>query len=218
MFYALAKALIVGPVVRLRYRPWITGLEHVPYRGAAILASNHLSASDTVLLPVMVPREISFLAKSEFFIGTGFRGALVRRFFLLARQLPMDRAGGRGASASLEAGQVALREGRLLGIYPEGTRSPDGRLYRGRVGVARLALQTGLPVIPVAMIPADADHPRRAGRRGVGIVIGEPLRVSRDAGAGGQASLRALTNQVMERIRELSGQEYVDAYSPPRGA
>lgn len=215
MFYWFAKTLVLGPLARLLFRPWARGLENVPNKGAAIIASNHLSVSDSLFLPVLVPRPITFLAKKEYFTGKGFKGALTRRFFLLANQLPMDRAGGAASLQSLEAGQIALTEGRLLGIYPEGTRSPDGRMYRGKVGVARLAFETGLPIIPVAMIGTDKVQPigRRIPRiRRVGMIVGTPIAVEK-GDVHDRAALRALTDEVMRSIQRLSGQEYVDRYA-----
>lgn len=215
VFYWFAKTFIVAPLCKLLFRPWVRGLEHLPAQGAAIIASNHLSVADSVILPVLCPRPISFLAKKEYFSGPGVKGAIVRRFFLLARQLPMDRAGGSASLRSLEAGHVALKEGRLLGIYPEGTRSPDGRLYRGKVGVARLALETGLPIIPVAMIGTDRMQPigqRLPSLRRVGMIVGEPIP-GRVGDIKDQAALRELTDHVMGTIQRLSGQEYVDRYA-----
>lgn len=168
-----------------------------------------------MILPVLCPRPISFLAKKEYFTGKGFTGWLKRRFFLAANQLPMDRAGGTASLRSLDSGRMALTQGRLLGIYPEGTRSPDGRLYRGKIGVARLALETGLPVIPVAMIGTDRMQPigqRIPSLRRVGMIVGEPLPVERGA-ITDQAAVRALTDQIMASIQRLSGQEYVDRYA-----
>ncbi|WP_394160576.1 lysophospholipid acyltransferase family protein [Galactobacter valiniphilus] len=215
MFYWFAKTFVVGPLACLFFRPWVRGMHHIPAEGAAIIASNHLSVSDSIFLPVMVPRPISFLAKKEYFTGKGLKGALKRRFFLLANQLPMDRAGGEASLKSLEAGEVALREGRLLGIYPEGTRSPDGRMYRGKIGVARLAIETGLPIIPVAMIGTDKVQP--IGKviphlRRVGIIVGEPIEVAK-GDIQNRAALRELTDRVMRDIQRLSGQEYVDRYA-----
>lgn len=215
VFYWFAKTFVVAPLCRVLFRPWVRGLENVPTVGGAIIASNHLSVSDSVILPVLCPRPISFLAKKEYFTGNGMKGLLTRRFFLAANQLPMDRTGGTASLKSLDSGRIALTEGKLLGIYPEGTRSPDGRLYRGKVGVARLALETGLPIIPVAMIGTDRMQPigqRIPSLRRVGMIVGEPIP-GRTADITDQAAMRELTDQVMASIQRLSGQEYVDRYA-----
>ena len=151
MGYWIVKA-ILSPILRLLFRPWVEGAEHIPADGAAILASNHLSFSDSIFLPLVVPRRVTFLAKSDYFTGRGAKGKLKAGFFKGVGQLPVDRSGGKASEAALSTGLRVLREGALLGIYPEGTRSPDGRLYRGKTGVARMALEAGVPVIPVAMI------------------------------------------------------------------
>ena len=158
-FYWSAKTFAVAPATRLLFRPWVKGLGNVPAEGPAILASNHLSVSDSVFMPAMLDRQVHFLAKHEYFTGPGVKGWVTRRFFEAANQLPMDRSGGEASLRSLDAGLEALREGRLLGIYPEGTRSPDGRLHRGKIGVAKLALASGVPVVPIAMIGTDRVQP-----------------------------------------------------------
>jgi 1-acyl-sn-glycerol-3-phosphate acyltransferase len=220
MLYPFLKNLIVGPLVRLLFRPTIAGAEHLPERGAMILASNHLSFLDPVFLPVMVRRPISFLAKSEYFTGRGVKGWLVRRFFLGIRQLPMDRSGGQGSSESLGAGLAHLRAGGLLGIYPEGTRSPDGRLYRGRTGVARVLFASGAPVVPVAMIDSEKVMPpgsRRPRIHRISIRIGRPIDLGALEGREPDgAALREVTDRIMAAIHELSGQTYVDGYAPRR--
>src|SRR5512143_909103 len=141
------------------FRPWITGEENIPVEGAAILASNHLSFSDSIFLPLMVRRRVTFLAKMDYFTGRGVKGRLKAGFFRGVGQLPLDRSGGTTSGAALETGLRLLREGHLLGIYPEGTRSPDGRLYRGKTGVARLALEADVPVIPVVMVDTEKAQP-----------------------------------------------------------
>ncbi|MFE3205482.1 lysophospholipid acyltransferase family protein [Embleya sp. NPDC059237] len=216
MFYRLMK-MIVGPVLRLFFRPWVEGQEHIPDRGPAILASNHLSFSDSFFLPVVVPRRITFLAKSDYFTGRGVKGRLTAAFFKGVGQLPVDRSGGRASEAALNAGLKVLREDHLFGIYPEGTRSPDGRLYRGKTGIARLALESGAPVIPVAMIDTEKIQP--PGKivpkiMRVGIRIGEPLDFSRYEGMeDDRFILRAITDEIIYALMELSGQEYVDMYA-----
>ena len=211
------KTFVLGPVLKLLFRPWVKGLDNVPAEGAAILASNHLSFSDSIFMPVMVPRPVVFLAKSEYFTGTGIKGRLTAAFFRLTNQLPMDRSGGAASAQSLDAGMGVLKNGSLLGIYPEGTRSPDARLYRGKVGVARLALQARVPVIPVAMIGTDKVQPigkRVPNIRRIGIIFGEPLDFSRYFGLEDDRLIqRSVTDEIMYELMRLSGQEYVDEYA-----
>ena len=216
-FYWSAKTFVVAPATRLVFRPWVKGRAHVPAEGPAILASNHLSVSDSVFMPAMLDRQVHFLAKQEYFTGPGPKGWVTKKFFQAANQLPMDRSGGQAALRSLEAGLGCLREGKLLGIYPEGTRSPDGRLYRGKIGVAKMALASGAPVVPIAMIGTDRVQP--IGRtlptpRRLGMIFGEPLDFSgRTESATDHRVLREVTDEIMEAIRRLSGQEYVDVYA-----
>ncbi|MBT2250668.1 1-acyl-sn-glycerol-3-phosphate acyltransferase [Arthrobacter sp. BHU FT2] len=217
MFYWVMKRIFLGPVLKLLFRPWVKGLDNIPDRGPAIIASNHLSFSDSIFMPLMVRRPVVFLAKSEYFTGTGIKGRLTALFFRLTNQLPMDRSGGAASAASLSAGMEVLENGGLLGIYPEGTRSPDSRLYRGKVGVARLALQAGVPVIPVAMIGTDKVQPigkRLPNIRRIGMIFGEPLDFStyRDQ-AEDRGAQRTVTDRIMLELQRLSGQEYVDEYA-----
>ena len=211
------KTFILGPVLKLLFRPWVKGLDNVPAEGAAILASNHLSFSDSIFMPLMVPRPVIFLAKSEYFTGKGVKGRLTALFFRLTNQLPMDRSGGAASAASLSAGMDVLTHGSLLGIYPEGTRSPDSRLYRGKVGVAKLALQARVPVIPVAMIGTDKVQPigkRMPNIRRIGMIFGEPMDFSRYYGMEEDRQVqRAVTDEIMYELMRLSGQEYVDEYA-----
>jgi 1-acyl-sn-glycerol-3-phosphate acyltransferase len=211
------KTVFLGPVLKLLFRPWVKGLDNVPTGGAAILASNHLSFSDSIFMPLMVPRPVVFLAKSEYFTGTGLKGKLTAAFFRLTNQLPMDRSGGAASALSLNAGMDVLKSGSLLGIYPEGTRSPDARLYRGKVGVARLALAARIPVIPVAMIGTDKVQPigkRVPNIRRIGMIFGEPLDFSRYYGMEDDRLVqRAVTDEIMYELMRLSGQEYVDEYA-----
>jgi 1-acyl-sn-glycerol-3-phosphate acyltransferase len=192
-------------------------MENIPNSGAAILASNHLSFSDSIFLPLMSRRPVVFLAKSEYFTGKGVKGALTRWFFKSTGQLPIDRSGGKASEASLNTGLSVLAQGQVLGIYPEGTRSPDGRLYRGRTGIARMVLEAKVPVIPVAMIDTEKVQPigqRLPKIRRIGIVVGEPLDFSRfDGMEGDRIVLRAVTDEIMYELKQLSGQEYVDAYA-----
>lgn len=213
----MLKTVILGPILRILFRPWLEGEEHFPLEGPAILASNHLSFSDSIFLPLCVPRKMTFLAKADYFTGGGLKGRLTRAFFRGTGQLPVDRSGGRASTAALEAGLKVLRGGDVLGLYPEGTRSPDGRLYKGKTGVARMALEAGVPVIPVAMINTDKVQP--TGRiipriMRVGIRLGEPLDFSRYAGLeDDRFVLRSITDEIMYALMELSGQEYVDMYA-----
>jgi 1-acyl-sn-glycerol-3-phosphate acyltransferase len=192
-------------------------MENIPATGPVILASNHLSFSDSIFLPLQSRRPVVFLAKSEYFTGTGIKGALVRWFFKSTGQLPIDRSGGKASEASLNTGLKVLAQRQVLGIYPEGTRSPDGRLYRGRTGIARMVLESKAPVIPVAMIDTEKVQPigKRLPRiRRIGIVVGTPLDFSRfDGMEGDRIVLRAVTDEIMYELRTLSGQEYVDVYA-----
>ncbi len=217
MFYWVLKTVVLGPILRLLFRPWVEGSEHIPETGGAIFASNHLSFSDSIFLPLVVPRRMTFLAKADYFTGVGLKGRLTAAFFRGVGQLPIDRAGGRASEAALSSGLRVLRRQELLGLYPEGTRSPDGRLYKGRTGVARMALEAGVPVIPVAMINTDKAQP--TGKKiptlvRVGVKIGEPLDFSRYEGMeGDRFVLRSVTDEIMYALMELSGQEYVDMYA-----
>ena len=217
MFYWVMKRIFLGPAIKLLFRPWVKGLDNIPPQGAAIIASNHLSFSDSIFMPLMVRRPVVFLAKSEYFTGTGIKGRLTAAFFRLTNQLPMDRSGGAASAASLNAGMEVLNAGGLLGIYPEGTRSPDGRMYRGKVGVARLALQAGVPVIPVAMIGTDKVQPigkRLPNIRRIGMIFGEPLDFSQfREQAEDRTVQRTVTDEIMSSLLRLSGQEYVDEYA-----
>ncbi|WP_250281627.1 lysophospholipid acyltransferase family protein [Frankia sp. CiP1_Cm_nod2] len=216
MLYWVVKAFLT-PILRLFWRPWVEGLENIPERGPAILAGNHLSFSDHLFLPLVVPRRVTFLAKSDYFTAPGFKGWLKRLFFTSAGQLPIDRSGGAASDRALRSGVKVLQGGKLLGIYPEGTRSPDGRLYRGKIGVARMALASKVPVIPVAMIGTFEVQPQ--GKllpriRRVGIRIGQPLDFSRYEGmVDDRFVLRSMTDEIMYELMALSGQEYVDRYA-----
>jgi len=217
VFYHFLKYVVLGPILKLLFRPWVEGMENLPEEGAAILASNHLSFSDSIFLPLMAPRRITFLAKAEYFTGRGIKGKLTKGFFAGVGQVPIDRSGGRASEAALRKGLEILRKGELLGLYPEGTRSPDGRLYRGKTGIARMALEAGVPVIPVAMINTfDIQPPGKVLPRimRVGIRIGEPLDFSRYEGlSGDRFVLRSITDEIMYELMQLSGQEYVDCYA-----
>lgn len=217
MFYWIMKHIVIGPILLAIFRPWVVGLEHVPKQGPVILASNHLSFIDSIFLPLVVDRPVVFLAKSEYFTGKGLKGWATRLFFQAANQLPIDRSGGKASEASLNTGLRVLRDGSILGIYPEGTRSPDGRLYRGRTGVARMVLEAGVPVVPVAMIGTAEVMPigtRMPKVRRVGIVFGAALDFSRFEGMeGDRFVLRSVTDELVYDLRALSDQEYVDVYA-----
>jgi len=217
VFYHFLKYVVLGPILKLFFRPWVEGMENLPDEGPAILASNHLSFSDSIFLPLCVPRRITFLAKAEYFTGRGIKGKLTKGFFAGVGQVPIDRSGGRASEAALRKGLEILAKGDLLGLYPEGTRSPDGRLYRGKTGIARMALEAGVPVIPVAMINTfDIQPPGKIMPRimRVGIRIGEPLDFSRYEGlSGDRFVLRSITDEIMYELMQLSGQEYVDCYA-----
>ncbi len=217
MFYWFMKNLIAGPILLTAFRPWVTGTENVPKTGPVILASNHLSFIDSVFLPLVLDRNVVFLAKSDYFTGKGIKGMLTRWFFKATGQLPIDRSGGKASEASLNTGLGVLARGEMLGIYPEGTRSPDGRMYRGRTGVARMILEGHVPVVPVAMIDTEKVMPigtKIPKVRRIGIVFGEPLDFSRFEGLeGDRFILRSVTDEIMYELARLSGQEYTDVYA-----
>jgi len=212
--------VVAGPLLRLLARPDVTGAEHIPVSGGAILASNHLSVVDSVYLPLMVDRPVTFAAKSEYFTGTRLRDRAVAAYLRATNQLSVDRAGARAAQEMLAAALAMLRRGELLGIYPEGTRSPDGRLYRGRTGIGWLALNSGVPVIPVAMIGTQQVLPpgHRVPRPGrIQVRIGAPMTFGAylDAPAGARQR-RAITDEVVRAIGKLSGQEFAPMYASVR--
>lgn len=217
MTYFFLKNFVLGPILNILFRPWVRGAENVPKRGGAILASNHLSFVDSIFLPLKLRRQVTFLAKSDYFTGKGVKGALIRWFFKATGQLPIDRSGGKASEDSLNTGLGVLERELLLGIYPEGTRSPDATLYRGRTGIARMVLEAKVPVIPVAMIDTEKVMPigqKYPNIQRVGVVIGEPLDFSRFAGMEGErVVLRAVTDQIVYRIMRLSGQRYQDVYA-----
>ncbi|MDX3380390.1 lysophospholipid acyltransferase family protein [Streptomyces niveiscabiei] len=217
MFYQLLKHVLLGPLLRVLFRPRIEGLENVPEDGAAIVAGNHLSFSDHFLMPAVIKRRITFLAKAEYFTGPGVRGRLTAAFFRSAGQIPVDRSGKDAGQAAIREGLGVLSKGELLGIYPEGTRSHDGKLYKGKVGVAVMALTAGVPVVPCAMIGTFEAQPpgqRFPSLHPVTIRFGKPLDFSRYAGMENEkAILRAITDEIMYAILKLSGQEYVDQYA-----
>lgn len=217
MAYFIIKNFILGPILQILFRPWVKGSRNVPTSGGAILASNHLSFSDSIFLPLKVKRPVTFLAKSDYFTGKGVKGALIRWFFKATGQLPIDRSGGKASEDSLNTGLGVLERALLLGIYPEGTRSPDAKLYRGRTGIARMVLEAKVPVVPVAMIDTEKVQPigsKYPKIRRVGVVIGEPMDFTRFAGMEGErAVLRAVTDLIVYNIMQLSNQEYEDVYA-----
>ncbi len=214
--FALIKA-VLGPAMRLMFRPRVEGAEHIPGDGPVILVSNHLTFIDSMILPLVCDRQVVFIGKDEYVTGKGLKGRLMAWFFTGVGMIPVDRDGGRGGVAALMTGRRVLEEGRMFGIYPEGTRSPDGRLYRGRTGIARLTLMTGAPVVPFAMIGTDKLQPGGAGlpRPGkVTVRFGEAMEFSRYEGMDrDRYVLRAVTDSVMAEVMRLSGQEYVDMYA-----
>ncbi|WP_113703719.1 lysophospholipid acyltransferase family protein [Nonomuraea lactucae] len=217
MLYWVVK-VILGPILHIVFRPWAEGADNVPRHGPAILAGNHLSFADHFIGPLHLRRKVISLGKSDYFTGSGIKGFFTRLFFSGVGTLPIDRSGGKASEAALRTGLRVLREGSVLGIYPEGTRSPDGRLYKGKTGVARLALEARAPVIPWAMINTFEMMPpgRPLPRLGIrpGVRFGKPLDFSRYYGMeDDRLVLRAVTDEIMYALMELSEQEYVDKYA-----
>ncbi|NGO68847.1 lysophospholipid acyltransferase family protein [Streptomyces boncukensis] len=217
--FRLIKA-VLGPLLRVLFRPQVEGAERIPGSGPVILAGNHLTFIDSMVLPLVTDRQVFFIGKDEYVTGKTLKGRLMAWFFTGCGMIPVDRDGGHGGVAALMTGRRVLEEGNIFGIYPEGTRSPDGRLYRGRTGIARLALMTGAPVVPFAMIgtdklqPGGKGMPRVGGGRRITVRFGEPLDFARYDGMGrDRYVLRAVTDEVMSHVMRLSGQEYVDIYA-----
>jgi 1-acyl-sn-glycerol-3-phosphate acyltransferase len=217
LLYTIGK-LTVGNGLRLAWRPTAEGLEHIPATGGAIFAGNHLSVADELVLGAVVPRHIAFWAKAEYFKGTGFRGWVTKAIIGGLGAIPVERGGGRAALAAFDGAIPVLKAGDLVAVYPEGTRSPDGRLYRGRTGVARLALAAGVPVIPVGVLGTDKVQPigtRVPRLRGdITIRFGKPMDFT--GWSDDRSSLRQITDEVMAEIQKLTAQEYVPRYAPPR--
>jgi 1-acyl-sn-glycerol-3-phosphate acyltransferase len=212
--YQLSR-VVAGPILHAFGRPRATGLENVPASGPALLASNHLSIIDSVYLPLMLSRPVVFPAKAEYFTAKGPVGRLWAAYLRSTNQLAMNRDDTRSATATLEAAAEILRAGGLFGFYPEGTRSPDGRLYRGRSGLGWLVLHTGAPVIPIAMSgtrkmmpPGKLPRPAK-----IEIKIGKPMEFGHLAGDPPGRARRIIADEVMQAIRDLSGQEYVHEYA-----
>ena len=216
MLFQAARA-VLPPLFKAVWRPRVSGLEHVPPTGGVILASNHLSFADSVVIPVVVPRKVVFLAKDDYFNGTGIKGALIRWWFQGLDMLPVDRSDTKAALTSLDVALEVLGRGEAFGIYPEGTRSKDGRLYRGRTGVAHLALTAGVPVVPVGLRgteqlqPVGSNLPRIVK---VDISFGEPLDFTgKFEGVPLGRARREATDQIMAAIQQLSGQEPAGVYN-----
>lgn len=203
MWYRLFKFVLIGPLLRVIARPRVSGLHHIPETGPVIIAANHLARIDSFLLCLVVNRPLTFIAKHEYFTRPGLRGSAQRWFFSVARQVPVDRIGGDAATAALTAATRILDVGQIWAIHPEGTRSPDGHLHRGRTGVARVALETGAPVIPVALHGSARIRPHHRVR----ITIGAPMDLSE------HSDIRSATDQLMLTIQSLSGQNYVNEYA-----
>jgi 1-acyl-sn-glycerol-3-phosphate acyltransferase len=214
MTYWLLKHVLLGPFLRLIYRPKVVGLDYVPTTGLAILASNHLSFIDSLFIPLMVKRPVVYLGKADY-----FDKRRTRWLMRAAGVIPVRREGGSAGEAAIQTGIEALQKGSIIAIYPEGTRSPDGRLYRGKTGVARMALEARAPVIPVAVsgtdeiMPIGMKVPRTIPGR-VRVEFGKPLRFDRDYdNPRDRFVLRSVTDEIMYEIMMLSGQEYVDEYA-----
>ncbi|MDE9365656.1 lysophospholipid acyltransferase family protein [Luteipulveratus sp. YIM 133132] len=217
----LTSRMVVAPALRAVFRPTVEGAHHVPRSGAVILASNHLSFVDSVVIPTVAPRQVHFLAKASYFTGSGPKGAAMRMWMTSMGMIPVERDDKKAASNSLEIALGVLRRGGAFGIYPEGTRSRDGRLYRGRTGVAHLALETGAPVVPVGLSGTQEIQPVGSNRPKVAhatIRFGEPLRLAeRYAGVPAGKARRQVTDEIMAAIHDLTGQELAGVYNehPP---
>jgi 1-acyl-sn-glycerol-3-phosphate acyltransferase len=217
VLYNLMKYVLLGPLLRVSFPCKVIGAEFVPATGGAILAGNHISVADSFFTPLYIKRRVSYLAKSEYFTEKGIKGRLKKLFFSAMGQVPVDRSGASAARAALDTGIRLLNEGQLLGIYPEGTRSPDGRLYKGKTGVARMALEAGVPVVPVVMIGTDKVNPigsKMWRPHRITMVVGRPLDFSRYEGMAGDRFVeRSMTDEIMYRLMEMGHQEYVDVYA-----
>jgi 1-acyl-sn-glycerol-3-phosphate acyltransferase len=221
LLYSIGK-VTVGNAMMLGWRPHVEGLEHIPATGGAVFAGNHLSVADELFLGSVVPRHIAFWAKSEYFAGRGVGGFLTRKLMEGLGAIKVERAGGRAALAAFDGAIPVLKAGDMVAVYPEGTRSPDGRLYRGRTGAARLAVGAGVPIIPVGMIgtervqPIGQPYPKLVGWGKVTVRFGKPIETTDRS--DDRTTLRMLTDEVMTEIQKLTGQEYVPRYAPPRAA
>lgn len=217
MLYWALKFIFLGPLLRVVFRPTADGIDNVPAEGPAILASNHLSYADWLFMPLVIPRRVTFVAKAEYFTSPGIKGWLQKTFFSGSGQVPIDRSGANAAEGALITAKRILDKGDVFGIYPEGTRSHDGKLYRGKTGIARIALEAKVPVIPVAVVGTDVVAPpgKKFGRlTRPHVVFGKPLDFSRYEGLeNDRFILRSVTDEIMYEIMRLSGQEYVDKYA-----
>ena len=217
MFFWFYKYILMGPLLRLLGRPKVTGLEYVPDQGPVLLASNHLAVVDSFYLPLVLRRRIFFLAKAEYFTGTGIKGKLIKFFYSSTDQVPIDRTNADSAADALTAAAKILDQGKLLGMYPEGTRSPDGKLYKGKTGLARIALDTGIPFIPVAIINSDVVNPPGSKMwhfARVEVKFGKPMDFRRFEGLAGNRFIeRAVIDEVMYELMRLTRQKYVDLYA-----
>jgi 1-acyl-sn-glycerol-3-phosphate acyltransferase len=220
LLYSIGK-VTVGKAMILGWRPHVEGLEHIPATGGAVFAGNHLSVADELFLGSVVPRHIAFWAKAEYFSGKGIGGFFTKGLMHGLGAIRVERAGGRAALTAFDGAIPVLKAGDMVAVYPEGTRSPDGRLYRGRTGAARLAVAAGVPIIPVGVIgtekvqPIGQPYPKPVGWGKVTIKFGKPIETA--GRADDRTALRALTDEVMAEIQKLTGQEYVPRYAPPRG-
>lgn len=207
----------LGGLATYAFTPHVTGLENVPRTGAAIIAANHLAVIDDAVIPLVTPRMVHYMAKEEYFTSPGIKGAFKKFFFTSAGCFPVARSGGSKSLGALEHAREILAKGELFGIHPEGTRSPDGRLYKGHTGVARLAYETGAPIIPVGIIGTNIAQPIGSvmpHRHHVEVHFGAPITVSRtDSAHVTHDMLRNVTDRLMKAIGELSGQTYVDEYA-----
>jgi 1-acyl-sn-glycerol-3-phosphate acyltransferase len=221
LLYSIGK-LTVGNAMILGWRPHVEGIEHIPVTGGAVFAGNHLSVADELFLGSVVPRHLAFWAKSEYFVGKGVGGFLTKKMMEGLGAIKVERAGGRAALTAFDGAIPVLKAGDMVAVYPEGTRSPDGRLYRGRTGAARLAVAAGVPIIPVGMLgtekvqPIGQPYPKLVGWGKVTVKIGKPIDT--EGRSEDRTSLRKLTDEVMAEIQKLTGQEYVPRYAPPRAA
>lgn len=217
MFYWLLKRVVMGPLLRFFGRPVVTGTEHIPKHGGALIASNHLAVADSFYMPLVITRRVTFPAKAKYFTTPGIKGKLMKFFFTAAGQVPIQRDSGTAATAALETCKGLLTEGNLVGIYPEGSRSPDGRMYRGKTGVARMAIEAHVPVIPVVMVGTDqVNRPgtRMWRRARVEVHFGEPPDFSRYYNrSGDRRAEREITDEIMYELMDKSAQQYVDVYA-----
>ncbi|PVY33828.1 lysophospholipid acyltransferase family protein [Williamsia muralis] len=215
MWYWLFKYVLIGPFLRLVARPSVVGLSNFPPTGPVIVAANHLAVVDSLLMVLVLPRRVTFVAKAEYFTGAGIRGCVQRWFFLATGQLSIDRRGGAASVSALDEAVAIVGAGGVWGIHPEGTRSRDGLLHRGRTGVMRVALATGAPVVPLALRGTDRVNPpgARLWRPGkVHVVVGQPLVLSTFS-ADSPTDVREATDHLMAALSRLSGQQYVDSYT-----